>query len=49
MLWPFDPVVVPDPIDLVDADHGDVIGHFALAIMRDARIESEIHQESRKL
>jgi hypothetical protein len=30
MLWPFDPVVVPDPIDLVDADHGDVIGHFAL-------------------
>jgi hypothetical protein len=30
MLWPFDPVVVPDPIDLVDADHGDVIGHFDL-------------------
>jgi hypothetical protein len=31
MLWPYDPAEPgAHPIDLVDADHGDVIGHFGL-------------------
>ena len=31
MLWPYDPAdPTAHPIDLVDADHGDVIGHFDL-------------------
>jgi hypothetical protein len=31
MLWPFTPdVTIGPPIDLVEADHADVLGHFAL-------------------